>query len=88
MKILRCCTELIRCLPALETDPAAASDAKIQPHEITHAPDALRYFAIYYSRPAPIEEKHLTRPWTSDMYEDYERASAEEREMLDAKWRR
>lgn len=87
MKILRCCTELIRCLPALETDPTAASDTKIQPHEITHAPDALRYFAIYYSRPAPIEEQHLSRPWTPDMYEDYERASREERELLDAKWR-
>ncbi len=87
MRILRCCTELIRCLPALEIDPATASDAKNEPHEITHAPDALRYFAIYYARPAPIEQSLERQPWTADMYEDYERGSAEERERMRGKWK-
>lgn len=41
--IASCCTELIRCLPALLCDGARAEDASSEPHSITHAPEALRY---------------------------------------------
>lgn len=43
------CVNLIRCLPLLLHDEHEPSDAATQPHEITHAPDALRYFAAYQS---------------------------------------
>lgn len=46
LRIFRRCTELIRCLPLLLYDSAHPGDAATKPHEITHAPDALRYFAV------------------------------------------
>lgn len=45
MKIGRNCPNLIRSLPQLMHDSKKPGDAATQPHEITHAPDALRYFA-------------------------------------------
>ncbi len=51
LTVFRCCPNLIRCLPQLQFDGRRPSDAAGQPHEITHAPDALRYFAA--GRPAP-----------------------------------
>lgn len=43
LKISECCTELIRSLPALLCDTKIPDDASGEPHEITHAPEALRY---------------------------------------------
>jgi phage terminase large subunit len=37
------CATLIRSLPALLCDPLRVEDASDSPHEITHAPEALRY---------------------------------------------
>ena len=47
------CTELIASMRALQFDPVRAEDAADRPHEITHAPEALRYAAM--SRLAPYE---------------------------------
>lgn len=41
--IFRCCENLLRCLPLLRFDEAVREDAASTPHEITHAPEALRY---------------------------------------------
>ena len=86
LRISRCCTELIKCLPMLMRDRLDPSDAASEPHAITHAPDALRYFAIYYSRPEPIEDRVVRRPWTPDMHADFAHASAEERRILLARY--
>ena len=45
------CTNLIRTLPALTYDKTNPNDVAVTPHEITHAPDALRYFVA--GRPTP-----------------------------------
>lgn len=81
LHIFRNCTEIIRCLPMLQTDPLRPTDTRTEPHEITHAPDALRGFAIYYSRPSPPPER-AGGVWSADLIEDYERAGASEREYL------
>lgn len=47
LKIFRGCENLIRSLPLLMHDKADPADVSVFPHEITHAPDALRYFASY-----------------------------------------
>ncbi len=47
LRILRTCPSLIRNLQLLLYDPAKPGDAAIHPHSVTHAPDALRYFASY-----------------------------------------
>ena len=41
--IFSTCEELIRCMEALQFDKNTVEDAADQPHEITHAPEALRY---------------------------------------------
>lgn len=46
LKIMRNCVNLIRCMPLLMHDKNRFGDAATEPHSITHAPDALRYFAV------------------------------------------
>lgn len=43
LMITKNCTNLIRCLPLLTFDADVYEDASDVPHEITHAPEALRY---------------------------------------------
>lgn len=43
IRIVRSCSELIRCLPALLFDSEKTEDASSEPHSVTHAPEALRY---------------------------------------------
>ncbi|MEG1783065.1 MAG: hypothetical protein RR253_07440, partial [Oscillospiraceae bacterium] len=38
------CLNLIRTLPTLQHDKHDPNDVAGEPHELTHAPDALRYF--------------------------------------------
>ena len=64
------CTEIIKCLPALTVDKIRPTDCSTEPHEITHAPDALRGFAIFYTRPAEVKVG-IKMVWTADMWEDY-----------------
>jgi phage terminase large subunit len=47
LKIFENCTNLIRTLPLLQYDKRNGTDAANEPHELTHAPDALRYFAAW-----------------------------------------
>ena len=51
LKIFSTCTDLIRCLPSLLSDPKRIGDCQTEPHEITHLPDALRYFAVMQTEP-------------------------------------
>lgn len=52
LQIFRNCSKLIAHLPALQYDDKHPTDCANEPHEITHSPDALRYFAIYWTLPA------------------------------------
>lgn len=49
LMIFSSCRNLIHCLPLLQHDKRNPEDAALQPHHITHAPDALRYGIL--SRP-------------------------------------
>ena len=51
LRIFSTCVNLIRTLPALCFDPACPDDVCTRPHEVTHAPDALRYFVAARPRP-------------------------------------
>lgn len=44
LRIFSSCVNLIRTLPALAVSQKNPNDAASEPHELTHAPDALRYF--------------------------------------------
>ena len=56
IKISRKCENLIRCLPLLRFDERVREDAAGTPHEITHAPEALRY-ALMSRIPKPPPAK-------------------------------
>lgn len=59
LKIFSNCENLIEHLPALQRDPKRPTDCMTEPHEITHLPDALRYFVLQYVSPSapPKEQK-------------------------------
>lgn len=56
LKIFKSCTELIECLPALQRDGKHPTDCLTEPHNITHLPDALRYFVLQYLSPSKSPE--------------------------------
>lgn len=85
LKIFSTCTEIIRCLPALLTDKIRPTDCSTEPHEITHAPDALRGFAIFHSRPARTLETQRA-VWSADMWEDYSAADDAGKKYLKKKY--
>ena len=86
LKIFSHCTEIIKCLPALQIDKVRPTDCANEPHEITHAPDALRGFAIFYARPRSEESHRKTSLWSNDMWEDFHSASEEEKKYLKLKY--
>lgn len=51
LKIFSNCTNLIRTLPALQHDEKNPNDVSTEPHELTHIPDALRYFCTMWQTP-------------------------------------
>lgn len=86
LSIFSNCTEIIATLPALAIDKVRPTDCATEPHEITHAPDALRGFAIYFSNPAKEAPAPRRAVWTADMLEDYEAAGDEDRKYLIRKY--
>lgn len=85
LKIFSTCANLIRTLPALAHDRINVEDAANEPHELTHAPDALRGFCVYWttgSEPPRTARAH----WNEDQYIDYKNATPEERDHLIRKW--
>ena len=57
-----------------------------EPHSLTHAPDSLRYFCVWWSSPARTKTKPSTQKWTRDQWEDYKNASPKQRKYLLEKW--
>ena len=85
IRIFSVCTEIIKCLPALTVDKLRPTDCSNDPHEITHAPDALRGFAIFYVRPAE-EARVIKCRWSADMWEDYITADDSGKKYLKKKY--
>lgn len=61
LKIFSNCTNLIRCLPQVQRDEKDPNDIAIEPHELTHAPDALRYFCIMRQLPTVVVVNHVSQ---------------------------
>ena len=64
LKIFSNCINLIEHLPALQRDAKHPTDCMTEPHNITHLPDALRYFAVQYtyaSKPKKEEKTELQK---------------------------
>lgn len=50
LKIFRNCENLLRTLPVIQRDKKKPNDCATDPHELTHAPDALRYMLMAWPR--------------------------------------
>ena len=81
LHIFENCVKLIKHLPELQRDPKKPTDCMTEPHEITHSPDALRYFAIYWISPAPGEGVKRVK-YRPDQLEDWRNARNEEERQL------
>lgn len=65
--IFKSCTELIECLTALQRDGRNPNDCMTQPHEITHLPDALRYFCSYWIYAPVIKPEKTKADWLAEI---------------------
>ncbi|MBR5543237.1 MAG: phage terminase large subunit [Oscillospiraceae bacterium] len=54
LRVFENCINLIRTLPQITRDSKNPNDVARNPHELTHAPDAIRYFVA--GRPAPSQK--------------------------------
>ena len=84
LKIFPQCPNLIRTLPALQYDPQRRGDVATTPHELTHAPDALRGFCVYWTT-AAAAPKRKKAVWPEDIWEDYHNPDEAGRDYLIAK---
>lgn len=57
LKIFNTCAELAEYLPALQRDLRRPTDCTTEPHEITHLPDALRYFCLQFIYPSKVPDE-------------------------------
>lgn len=86
LRISSLCYNLVRTLPQLRYDDKRINDVATEPHELTHAADAIRGFCVYWTRAARIQEAPARMKWTRDMLEDYRRASRSEKRFLEQRW--
>lgn len=49
LKIFSSCRNLIRCLSTIKVDERNCNDVATEPHELTHLPDALRYWCVSHT---------------------------------------
>lgn len=68
LKIFNTCVNLIEYIPALQRDTKKPTDCMTEPHEITHLPDALRYFCLQRISPSKAED---TRSDSEKQLEEY-----------------
>ena len=54
LKLFSCCRNLIRTVPALQVSDKNPNDVMNEPHELTHAPDALRLFCTSWTTAAEV----------------------------------
>lgn len=63
LKIFSTCKNLIRCLPQLQHDDKKVGDVANEPHEITHGPDAIRGFCVYWTQEPIFVRKEQELPY-------------------------
>ena len=69
LRIFNTCVNLIRTLPGVQHDEKNPNDTAKEPHELTHAPDALRYYCDGCPLPAsvPVERDEDNRGYEEEM---------------------
>jgi phage terminase large subunit len=57
------CKKLIAHITVIQRDDKNPNDVAKEPHVLTHAVDAVRYFACEYSKPYTVKEKPISGTW-------------------------
>ena len=70
LKIFSNCVNLIRTLPALQHDEKNPNDVAVEPHELTHIPDALRYFCTMWQSPLVAKKQKPKGTYTPGELQD------------------
>ncbi len=78
LKIFNTCKNLIRCIPELQHDSKRIGDVANEPHEITHGPDAIRGFCVYWTQEPQELEKESTMPFELQTDDDWNNEGIEE----------
>jgi len=77
------CDELIHDLQKIQKDKNKPTIYAKTPHELTHLPDALRYFSTWWTTPAAENERNKRlEKWPDDRLEDWDNASPKMRDMM------
>ena len=69
LRIFNTCTNLIRTPPGLQHDEKNPNDVAKEPHELTHGPDAIRYYCDGCPLPAtlPVERDEFDKGYEEEM---------------------
>lgn len=62
---------LWRCMQKIQKDEKRPDVYAKQPHSLTHDPDSLRCFCVYWTQPAVQNQPKKKAVWEDDLYEDY-----------------
>lgn len=81
-----CAKNLLNSLKKIQKDEKKPEVYAKDPHELTHAIDALRYYCIYWTHGASNKKNTKKRKWRPDQWEDYRNASTKDREYLRKIW--
>ena len=73
LRLFYTCGTLIDCVKSLQHDKNDPNDVMDKPHDITHGPDALRYFAQTYVLPAEAQRED---EWDDDEGSDMDYQTA------------
>jgi phage terminase large subunit len=64
LKIFSNCKMLVSHIPVIQRSEKDPNDVSKEPHELTHALDAIRYFACEYAKPYYETQEHISGTWT------------------------
>ena len=76
------CPNLYNSLTKIQKDKKKQNVYAKEPHDLTHDPDSLRAFCVWWSSAANVPEEDKRRKWPEDRLEDYYNASPEDRAYL------
>lgn len=73
LRVFKNCKNLIKCLPLIQCDEKKPNDVATTPHDLTHSPDAIRYFVAGRPYPAIVgqDRKGNTYEYDNSDYADF-----------------
>lgn len=74
LRIFPLCTNLIRTLPLLQYDERRVNDVSDADHELTHAPDAIRYFCAEYAGHSVAPKPPKQEKWIEEYRREQKKA--------------